>query len=43
MLSKSKYISYLRFFKVATPCLDDSFADSWHSLNHPNITIAVAV
>ena len=24
---------YLRFFKVATLCLDDSFAHSWHSLN----------
>ena len=23
---------YLRFFKVATLCLDDSFAHSWHSL-----------
>ena len=22
---------YLRFFKVATLCLDDSFARSWHS------------
>jgi hypothetical protein len=22
-----------RFFKVATLCLDDSFAHSWHSLN----------
>ena len=24
---------YLRFFKVATLCLDDSIAHSWHSLN----------
>ena len=24
---------YLRFFKVATLCLDDSFAHSWQSLN----------
>ena len=24
---------YFRFFKVATLCLDDSFAHSWHSLN----------
>ena len=24
---------YLRFFKVAILCLDDSFAHSWHSLN----------
>ena len=24
---------YLRFFKVATLCLDDSFAHSLHSLN----------
>ena len=23
----------MRFFKVATLCLDDSFARSWHSLN----------
>ena len=33
VLNKSKYILYLRFFKVATVCLDDSFAHSWHSLN----------
>ena len=33
MLNKSKYILYLRFFKVANLCLDDSFAHSWHSLN----------
>ena len=26
-------IIYFRFFKVATLCLDDSFAQSWHSLN----------
>ena len=32
MLNKSKYILYLRFFKVATLCLDDSFAHSWYSL-----------
>jgi hypothetical protein len=24
---------YLRLFKVATLCLDGSFAHSWHSLN----------
>ena len=24
---------YLKFVKVATLCLDDSFAHSWHSLN----------
>ena len=24
---------YFRFFKVATLCLDESFAHSWHSLN----------
>ena len=24
---------YFRFFKVATLCLDNSFAHSWHSLN----------
>ena len=24
-------ILYLRFFKVTTLCLDDSFAHSWHS------------
>ena len=23
----------LRFFKIATLCLDDNFAHSWHSLN----------
>ena len=33
-LNKSKYILNLRFFKVATLFLDDSFAHSWHSLNH---------
>jgi hypothetical protein len=33
VLNKSKYKAYLRFFKVATLCLDDSFAHSWHSLN----------
>jgi hypothetical protein len=27
------YLLYLRFFKVATFSLDDSFALSWHSLN----------
>ena len=33
VLNKSKYILYLRFFKVATLCLDDSFAHSWaHSM-----------
>ena len=32
VLNKSKYILYLRFFKVATLCLDGSFAHSWHSL-----------
>ena len=32
-LNKSKHILYLRFFKVATLCLDDKFAHSWHSLN----------
>ena len=31
--NKSKLILYLRFFKIATICLDDSFAHSWHSLN----------
>ena len=34
VLNKSKYILYFRFFKVANLCLDDSFAHSWHSLNH---------
>ena len=24
---------YLRFFKVAALCIDDSLAHSWHSLN----------
>ena len=33
VFNKSKYISYLRFFKVATLCLDDSFAHSWDFLN----------
>ena len=33
MLNKSKSISYFRLFYVATLCLDDSFAHSWHSLN----------
>ena len=33
VLNKSKYILYLRFFKVATLYLDDRFAHSWHSLN----------
>ena len=33
VLNKSKSILYLRFFKVATICLDDSFAHFWHSLN----------
>ena len=28
-----KYILYLRFLKVTTLCLDDSFAHSWYSLN----------
>ena len=28
-----KIYLYLRFFKVATLCLDDSFAHFWHSLN----------
>ena len=33
VLNKSKYNLYLRFFKVVTLCLGDSFAHSWHSLN----------
>jgi hypothetical protein len=33
VLNKSKYILYLRFFKVATLCLYDSVAHFWHSLN----------
>ena len=33
MLNTSKYILYLRFFKVAPFCIDDSFAYSWNSLN----------
>jgi hypothetical protein len=37
VLNKSKYILYLRFFKEATLCLDDSFAHSWHSLNQFNL------
>ena len=31
---EARYILYLRFFKVATLCLDESFAHSWHSLKH---------
>jgi hypothetical protein len=33
VLTKSKYILYFRFFKVANLCLDDSFTHYWHSLN----------
>ena len=33
MESCSNQKSVLRFFKVATLCLDDRFAHSWHSLN----------
>ena len=33
VLNKWKYILFLRFFKVATLCLNDSFAHSWQSLN----------
>ena len=33
VLNESQYILYLRFFQVATFCLDDSFSHSWHSLN----------
>ena len=33
VVNKWKYVLYLRFFKVATLCLDDSFTHSWHSLN----------
>ena len=32
-----KIILYLTFFKVATLCLDDSFAHSWHLLNQFNL------
>jgi hypothetical protein len=32
-LKRVKQQIYFRFFKVATLCLDDSFAYSWHSLN----------
>ena len=32
-VKQTKYILYLRFFKVATLCLDDSIAHYWHSLN----------
>jgi hypothetical protein len=31
--NKSKYILYLRLFKVAILYLDESFAHTWHSLN----------
>ena len=37
MLNKSKYFSYLRFFKVATLGFDNSFAHSWHSLNQLHV------
>ena len=33
---ESKYILYLRFFKVATLCFDDSFAHSRHFYNVEN-------
>ena len=33
VLNKSKYILYLRLYKVAILCLDVSFAHSLHSLN----------
>ena len=33
VFNKSIYSLYLRFFKVATLCLDDNFTHSWHSLN----------
>ena len=36
LLRKSKYMLHLRFFKVTTLCLDDSFAHSWYSLNQHN-------
>ena len=31
--NKSTYILEFRFFKLATLCLDNSFAHSWHYLN----------
>ena len=33
VLNKSIYILDFRLFKVATCCIDDSFAHTWHSLN----------
>jgi hypothetical protein len=33
VLNKPKSILHLKFFKVATLCLVESFAHSWHSLN----------
>ena len=33
VLNEPQYILDLRFFKVATLCLDDNFAHSWHSIN----------
>ena len=33
IVKQTKYIVYLKFFKVDTLCLEDSFAHSWHSLN----------
>ena len=32
VFNKSKYILNVRFFKVATLCLDDSVAHAWHSV-----------
>ena len=33
VLNKPEYFLSFRFFNVATFCVDDSFAHSWHSLN----------
>ena len=32
-VKENKNMLYLRLFKVASHCLDNSFAHSWHSLN----------
>jgi hypothetical protein len=37
VFNNSKYI--FRFFKGATFCLDDSFAQSWHSLNQLHLEL----
>jgi hypothetical protein len=40
VLNKTICILYLRFLKVATLRLDDSFAHSWHSINQHHEVVA---